>query len=39
FGKYLKEKHVTWGRFEKKLDKNATVQAGDSHPDAFTKSA
>ncbi|GJS47045.1 hypothetical protein Tco_0597166 [Tanacetum coccineum] len=39
FGKHLEEKHVTWSQFEKKLDKNATFQADDFHPDAFTKSA
>ncbi|GKD41165.1 hypothetical protein Tco_1261372 [Tanacetum coccineum] len=39
FEKHLEEKHVTWARFRKKLDKNATFQAGDFHPDAFTKSA
>ncbi|GKF46702.1 hypothetical protein Tco_0136504, partial [Tanacetum coccineum] len=39
FGKHLEEKHVTWARFEKKLDKNTTFQAGDFHSDAFTKSA
>ncbi|GJU57884.1 hypothetical protein Tco_1235650, partial [Tanacetum coccineum] len=37
--KHLKEKHVTWGLFEKKLDKNTTLQACDFHFDAFTKSA
>ncbi|GJW29976.1 retrovirus-related pol polyprotein from transposon TNT 1-94 [Tanacetum coccineum] len=36
---HLEEKHVTWARFEKKLDRNSTFQAGDSHPKAFTKSA
>ncbi|GJZ29470.1 MAK10-like protein [Tanacetum coccineum] len=35
----LEEKHVTWARFEKKLDKNTTFQAWDFHFDAFTKSA
>ncbi|GKF85358.1 hypothetical protein Tco_0253185, partial [Tanacetum coccineum] len=39
FVKHLKEKHVTWARFGKKLDKNITFQAGDLHPDAFTRSA
>ncbi|GJW79767.1 hypothetical protein Tco_0143742 [Tanacetum coccineum] len=39
FGKHLEEKHVTWARFGKKLDKNTTFQAGDSHPDTFTKCA
>ncbi|GJU61688.1 hypothetical protein Tco_1243523 [Tanacetum coccineum] len=39
FGKHLEEKHVTWARFEKKLDKNTTFQACDFHSDAFTKSA
>nr|GEU46413.1 hypothetical protein [Tanacetum cinerariifolium] len=33
------EKHVTWARFGKKLDKNATFQAPDFHSDAFIKSA
>ncbi|GJV82526.1 hypothetical protein Tco_1522424 [Tanacetum coccineum] len=37
--KHLEEKHVTWARFEKKLDKNTTLQACDFHSDAFTKSA
>ncbi|GKA53480.1 hypothetical protein Tco_0746795 [Tanacetum coccineum] len=37
--KYLEEKHVTWARFGKKVDKNATFQAPDFHYDAFTKSA
>ncbi|GJS37269.1 hypothetical protein Tco_0535651 [Tanacetum coccineum] len=35
---HLKENHVTWARFEKKLDKNTTLQAGNFHSDAFTKS-
>ncbi|GJX07833.1 hypothetical protein Tco_0195765 [Tanacetum coccineum] len=39
FGKHLEEKHVTWARFEKKLDKNTTFQACDFHFDAFTKIA
>ncbi|GJW05390.1 hypothetical protein Tco_1564246 [Tanacetum coccineum] len=39
FDQHLEEKHVTWARFRKKLDKNATFQDGDSHPDAFIKSA
>ncbi|GJW93015.1 hypothetical protein Tco_0172687 [Tanacetum coccineum] len=39
FGKHLEEKHVTWAQFRKKLDKNATLQAGDFHSDAFTKTA
>ncbi|GKD89611.1 hypothetical protein Tco_1365118, partial [Tanacetum coccineum] len=39
FQKHLKEKHVTWARFEKKLDKNTTLQDCDFHSDAFTKSA
>ncbi|GJY37603.1 hypothetical protein Tco_0423967 [Tanacetum coccineum] len=39
FGKHLEEKHVTWARFGKKLDKNTTFQACDFHPNAFTKSA
>ncbi|GKB27427.1 hypothetical protein Tco_0866828 [Tanacetum coccineum] len=38
FQKHLKEKHVTWARFEKKLDKNTTLQDCDFHYDAFTKS-
>ncbi|GJV50727.1 hypothetical protein Tco_1446468 [Tanacetum coccineum] len=25
FGKHLEEKHVTWARFRKKLDKNTTL--------------
>ncbi|GKD74535.1 hypothetical protein Tco_1332817 [Tanacetum coccineum] len=37
FRKHLDEKHVTWDRFRKKLDKNTTLQAGDSYPDTFTK--
>ncbi|GJR38610.1 putative reverse transcriptase domain-containing protein [Tanacetum coccineum] len=37
FGKHLEEKHVTWARFGKRLDKNTTFQAGDSHHDVFTK--
>ncbi|GJV56116.1 hypothetical protein Tco_1457121 [Tanacetum coccineum] len=39
FGKHLEEKHVTWSRFGKKLDKNATFQADDftkNGPDAVT---
>nr|GFB41768.1 hypothetical protein [Tanacetum cinerariifolium] len=36
---HLEEKHVTWARFEKKLDKNATFQAPDFHSNASTKSA
>nr|GEU71544.1 hypothetical protein [Tanacetum cinerariifolium] len=39
FGKHLEEKDVTWARFEKKLEKNITLQACDVHSDAFTKSA
>ncbi|GJT32052.1 retrotransposon protein, putative, ty1-copia subclass [Tanacetum coccineum] len=39
FGKHLEEKHMTWARFVKKLDKNTTFQACDFHSDAFTKSA
>nr|GEU90891.1 uncharacterized protein [Tanacetum cinerariifolium] len=39
FGKYLEEKHVTWARFEKKLEKNITFQTGDFHSEAFTKIA
>ncbi|GKG00238.1 hypothetical protein Tco_0301928, partial [Tanacetum coccineum] len=39
FTKHLEEKHVTWARFKKKLDKNTTFQACDFHSDAFTKSA
>ncbi|GKC35274.1 hypothetical protein Tco_1047658 [Tanacetum coccineum] len=39
FGKHLEEKHVTWARFGKKLDKNTTLQVRDFHSDAFTKSA
>nr|GEU34675.1 putative reverse transcriptase, RNA-dependent DNA polymerase, Gag-polypeptide of LTR copia-type [Tanacetum cinerariifolium] len=38
-GKHLEEKHVTWARFEKKINKNTTFQTDDSHPDAFTKCA
>ncbi|GJV90179.1 hypothetical protein Tco_1537992 [Tanacetum coccineum] len=37
--KHLEEKHVTWARFRKKLDKNTTFQARDFHSDVFTKSA
>ncbi|GJT59937.1 hypothetical protein Tco_1003470 [Tanacetum coccineum] len=36
---HLEEKHVTWARFEKKLNKNTTIQADDFHSDAFIKSA
>ncbi|GJV63342.1 hypothetical protein Tco_1474170, partial [Tanacetum coccineum] len=36
---HLEEKHLTWARFGKKLDKNTTHQACDFHSDAFTKSA
>nr|GEW29383.1 transmembrane protein [Tanacetum cinerariifolium] len=39
FGKHLEEKHVTWARFEEKMDTNATIQASDFHFVAFTKSA
>ncbi|GKD33583.1 MAK10-like protein [Tanacetum coccineum] len=39
FGKHSEDKHVTWARFGKKLDKNTTLQARDFHSDAFTKSA
>ncbi|GKF85133.1 hypothetical protein Tco_0250031, partial [Tanacetum coccineum] len=39
FGKILEEKHVTWARFGKKVDKNATFQAPDFYSDAFIKSA
>ncbi|GJT05895.1 hypothetical protein Tco_0840357 [Tanacetum coccineum] len=39
FEKHLEEKYMTWARFGKKLDKNTTIQAGDFHSDAFTKSA
>nr|GEU29399.1 hypothetical protein [Tanacetum cinerariifolium] len=35
----FEEKHVTWARFGKKLDKNTTLQARDFHFYAFTKSA
>ncbi|GJY47584.1 hypothetical protein Tco_0436647 [Tanacetum coccineum] len=39
FGKLLEEKPVTWAQFGKKFEKNTTFKAGDSHPDAFIKSA
>nr|GEY47128.1 hypothetical protein [Tanacetum cinerariifolium] len=39
FGKHLEEKHMTWARFGKKLDKDTTLQARDFHSDAFTKNA
>ncbi|GJX68486.1 hypothetical protein Tco_0304213 [Tanacetum coccineum] len=37
--RHLEEKHMTWARFGKKLDKNTTFQACYFHSDAFTKSA
>ncbi|GKB12698.1 hypothetical protein Tco_0846621, partial [Tanacetum coccineum] len=39
FEEHLEEKHVTWARFGKILDKNTTLQACDFHSDVFTKSA
>ncbi|GKA33811.1 hypothetical protein Tco_0720240 [Tanacetum coccineum] len=39
FDEHLEKKHVTWARFEEKVDKNTTIQAGDFYSDTFAKSA